>query len=406
MTRRGTLAVRGGLALLLMLAATVALIVNSTGAFNRDPVVTATVPATGGSIAPLSSVQHHGVVVGTLLAVEAGTRTSKLVIRLRPAAVDAIPANVQVRLLPRTVFGQAYVDLVTPQSGPHGELRDGSILRADMSAETIQLYQAFNRIYDLLTALQPAQLDAALTAVADAVRGRGDDLGTTIAELDTLTRQLRPTIQSVGPNLRALATLSEQLAQSAPDAFHALDDAVAISAVIVQKQQSLRQLLSAGTSLADESDRLLGDNSGRLIQLVRLTGPTLAALSGRSDRISDTLTSLHSFLDKGNQVFASGRLKMRAPIVFPPPQAYSAADCPRYPGLAGPNCGSAPPPAAAPPPAPPSGGTAGPVGSNQEQNTIGALFPDIVDPAAPGRTAGLLDILAGPILRGSQVVTP
>lgn len=405
MTGRAALAVRGSLALALMLAAAVVLVVNSTGAFNRDPVVTATVPAAGGSIAPLSTVQHHGVVVGTLLAVEAGTKTSRLVIRVRPATVAAIPANVQVRLLPRTVFGQAYVDLVTPPSGPRGELRDRAVIQADISAETVQLYQAFNRIYDLLTALQPAQLDAALTAVADAVRGRGDDLGTTIAELDTLTRQLQPSIQSVGPNLRALATLSDQLAKSSPDAFQALDDAVAISAVIVQKQQSLRQLLGAGTSLAQESDRLLGDNSGRTIQLVKLSGPTLAALSGRSDRISDTFTSLHSFLNKGNQVFSGGRLKMRAPIVFPPPPAYTAADCPRYPGLAGPNCGTAPPPAEAPPSAPPSGGTSGPVGSPQEQNTIGALFPDIVDPAAPGRTVGLLNLLAGPILRGAQVVT-
>ena len=51
------------------------------------------------------------------------------------------------------------------------------------------------------------------------------------------------------------------------------------------------------------------------------------------------------------------------------------------------------------------GSTAGPVGSSQEQHTIGALFPDIVDPAAPGQTVGVLDILAGPILRGSRVVT-
>ncbi|WP_163570263.1 hypothetical protein [Fodinicola feengrottensis] len=101
---RGSLALRGAVALTVLLAAAVLLVVNSTGAFNTDPVVTATVPSVGGSIAPLSSVQHHGVVVGTLLAVQAGAETSRLVIRVHPSDVDAIPGNVQVRLLPRTVF--------------------------------------------------------------------------------------------------------------------------------------------------------------------------------------------------------------------------------------------------------------------------------------------------------------
>ncbi len=224
------------------------------------------------------------------------------------------------------------MDLVTPPSGAQGELRDGSVLRADMSSETIQLYQAFNRIYDLLSQLQPAQLDAALSAVAEVLRGRGGDLGTTIAELDILTHQLQPALRSVGPNLRALATLSEQLSSSAPDAFHALDDAVSISETIVAKQQSLRSLLGAGTSLAQQSNQLLGNNSSRIIQLVRLTGPPLDALASQPGQISRTLTDLHTFLNKGSQVFSSGRLKLQAPIIFPPPAALHRG---RLPALSG-----------------------------------------------------------------------
>jgi ABC-type transporter Mla subunit MlaD len=206
-----------------------------------------------------------------------------------------------------------------------------------------------------------------------------------------------------------LATLSEQLSSSAPNAFKALDDAVAISATIVAKQQSLRSLLGAGTALAQQSDQLLGNNSARIIQLVRVTGPTFDTLASQPGQLTRTLTTLHSFLNKGNQVFSSGRLKLRAPIVFPPPAAYTAADCPRYPGLSGPNCGNAVPKDGTlvmpPPGAQPSGGTSGPVGSGQEQNTIGALFPDLLDPTQTN-TTGLLDLLAGPILRGTQVVTP
>jgi len=57
-----------------------------------------------------------------------------------------------------------------------------------------------------------------------------------------------------------------------------------------------------------------------------------------------------------------------------------------------------------PPGSQPAGGTSGPVGSGQEQNTIGALFPDLIDPSTPGQpgTAGLLDLFAGPILRAPR----
>jgi len=115
-------------------------------------------------------------VVGSLLAVQAGTETSRLVIRVHPSDVDAIPANVQVRLLPRTVFGQAYVDLVT-RPAEHRPTAGRQRAAAGHVRPDDPALPGFHRIYDLLSQLQPAQLDAALSAVAEVLRGRGGELG-------------------------------------------------------------------------------------------------------------------------------------------------------------------------------------------------------------------------------------
>lgn len=392
---RTSLALRG-------LAVTTAMAVLATLAvakgsdwLNSDPSITTVVPAAAGPVREQSPVQYRGVVVGKLTEVRAGTDSARLKLRVDSERIGSIPAGVKVRILPRTLFGDQYVDLSAPEVVGSQRLRPGARVAAKTGGQTVQLYAAMTRMHELLTAMRPAQFQAALSALANALRGRGDDLGRTIDQLHELSGTFDP--QETADDLSGLADTGRELADSSPDLFAALDNAVALSKIVVEKRQNIRALLGAGTNLADESNRLLGGNASRAIKLVHATDPIADVLGKNSGQFLELWDSLDRLFDAGNRVFKGGRFKIRAPLSLEDPFPYTAADCPRYPGLDGPNCGQT------------TGGTVGPVGSPAEESKL----RQITGAPGPGPEAAqsepgsdLLSMLFGPIVRGSEVTIP
>ncbi|WP_158886907.1 MCE family protein [Amycolatopsis anabasis] len=391
----------GGLfAVFLLVGAAVTAVAYSGGAFDSDPEVTVVVPASAGQLKPQSAVQFRGVVVGTVTEVRGDVEESTLTLRISPAQLGLIPGSVKARLLPRTLFGDTYVDLNA--SGPAAEpLHAGARVAHDDTAATAQLYTVGRRLYDLVTAVQPAKLSGALGAVADVLRGRGAELGGMIDRAGQLARDAGPLTDTLFADLSQASDLARQLAASAPDLFRALDNAVSLSDTLVQRKEDLRRLLAAGTQGAGTVENLLRDNADRTIQLVGNLDPILTTMNDRSGALRDTVTSLGTALDAVRGELSNGPwLTLKAPLTFDSPYPYTAKDCPRYGSLAGPNCGAAAPqrPAAPPPaaPAPVPQGAVGPVGGEQEKKTISEVMTGPPD---------LLSLLLGPLLRGAKVVT-
>jgi phospholipid/cholesterol/gamma-HCH transport system substrate-binding protein len=61
-----------------------------------------------------ADVKIRGLIVGEVRNITATTSGATLQLALDPSKVGLIPSNVVARLLPKTLFGEKYVDLVTP----------------------------------------------------------------------------------------------------------------------------------------------------------------------------------------------------------------------------------------------------------------------------------------------------
>ncbi|PXY35515.1 MCE family protein [Prauserella flavalba] len=405
-TSRASLALRGLAVAVALVTGSVALVATGEGSSGGGTAVTAALPASAGPLREDSPVQFRGVTVGRLAAVDGDLRGASLSLDLDPALLGRVPANVQVRLLPRTLFGDQYIDLAVPEGAePEGSLAAGAVLTADTSGRTVQLYDAYARLYELITALRPAELQAALTAVADTLRGRGAELGTMIDDAAELAGAARPVIDSLGEDLTTVAELSRDLSASAPDLMRSLDDAVALSRTVVAERRSLGEVLAAGIDLTAQSERMLVGNADRVIRLAHSTRPLTDVLGRHPTAVEEALDAAGFFLQGAERVFSTGRFKISAALTFDQPYPYTARDCPRYPGLDGPNCGD-PVPARSGQRAPAPGGLAGPVGSPQEQRTVARLAPLLPEQTAENQPPGLLTLLLGPLLRGSRVVVP
>src|SRR4051812_3228499 len=102
-----------GVLLLVVASALVALSIMS---FNQDftpaDYVTVHISRAGLQLLPGSDVKERGIIVGSVQDISSTGDGAELKLRLQPSAAEQIPANVSVRLLPKTLFGEKFVDLV------------------------------------------------------------------------------------------------------------------------------------------------------------------------------------------------------------------------------------------------------------------------------------------------------
>ncbi|MFD9961574.1 MCE family protein [Amycolatopsis sp. NPDC058986] len=410
MSRHTTLVLRGILAFAASVALIVTVVAYGSGALSGDPELTSDIPPQSVGVAERSTVEYRGVVVGTVESVHSDARRTRLGLRMAPEQLTNIPAGVRSRVLPRTLFGDQYVDLVPPAQSTGARLDVSTPIPADTSGETIELYTAYKRLFDVLTKVRPAKIDAALSAVSKALSGHGERLGRMIDQVHDLTDSAPALLTTFGDTLGFLADLSGQLTAVAPQGVQALKDATALSQDLVNRRGQLEALLSGGLTLSDQARQILGDNKDRLIHLVGNGGRILDVTADNANGLSGLYDSFGTLLNGLQGTLRTGRLPVNLDVTLDRNTPYTGADCPRYGSITGPNCVAAPKPA--PPPEPPTfGGSSGPVGSAQEAAALEKFASRL--PGAPelpdlrqSIRQGVLSLLAGPILRGSEVKLP
>ncbi|HVS69331.1 MAG TPA: MlaD family protein [Mycobacteriales bacterium] len=310
------------------------------GAFSSSKSVTATIPKAGPALGPGAEVEYRGVLVGSLGSIHRTLHDAVLTLQIQPSQVEHIPDGVTVRLVPRSVFGDLYVDLVPPPriTGP---LRLPAHLVADTSTPTVELNEALDAGYRLLTAVRPSQLNATLTAVATALDGRGAKIGRLIDQLDDLTAQGAPHTRQFIHDLTAFGTVTQELARDAPDLLRTLDNAIAASKAVTRSQSDISKVLAAGPPLAAKTQQLLQLNQAKLDRLLRLLRPVAKVLRSHRANLVDGVLQLRAFLLGAAQALGHGPwLQVTVePDVSPlDSRGYTAADCPRYAGTPGKNC--------------------------------------------------------------------
>ena len=164
-------------------------------------------------------------------------------IGLRLDGPDArrLPASVQARVLPATVFGTTFVDLVVPDGADASDtgLAAGQEIRQDQSSPTIELQDTLDDTDRVLSSLEPAQLATTLSSVANALGGRGKKLGGTIETLEAYLERLEPHLPLLQEVLRLAAIDLQVLGDVSPDILAAVDDSLPTNRTIVAKRQEL-----------------------------------------------------------------------------------------------------------------------------------------------------------------------
>lgn len=113
----------------------------------------------------------------------------------------------------------------------------------------------FDKLLPVLEAIPPQDLNATLTSLSKALSGRGEQLGTTLEELDQIFVAVNRNLPDLEGTLEGLASFSRTYSQALPDVVDALDSFRTTSNTIVERQSDLRTLIA---TLGVASDDLTG----------------------------------------------------------------------------------------------------------------------------------------------------
>ena len=85
-------------------------------AFTEVARVTLETDTIGNQLQTASDVKVRGVIVGDVRAVDASADGATIELAIEPEYLEQIPADVTARLLPKTLFGERFVNLEMPES--------------------------------------------------------------------------------------------------------------------------------------------------------------------------------------------------------------------------------------------------------------------------------------------------
>ncbi|MGC1213413.1 MAG: MCE family protein [Micromonospora sp.] len=291
-----------------------------------------------------ADVKVRGVVVGDVRAVRSEGGGAIIRLALDPATTARIPADVTARLLPKTLFGERYVELVPPAAGSAGPIHDGAVIGQDRSRTAVELERVLDQALPLLQSIRPDQLAATLGAISTALEGRGDQLGANLTRLDAYLKQLNPAMPTIAEDVRKLAVVLDAYDAALPDLLALLRDVTVTAGTVADQRTQLAGFLADTTDTADATRGVLDRHGDQLIRLGSVSRPVLELLATYAPEYPCLVSGLVALQPRVEEVFAGGRMHITLEVTRDGGPYERGRDEPVYGAHNGPNCRGLPDP--------------------------------------------------------------
>jgi virulence factor Mce-like protein len=331
-----------GLAFLVVLALLLgAAVAQYNKAFTDVARVTLETDTAGNQLQEASDVKVRGVIVGDVREVEASAEGATIELAIDPAYLDQIPADVSARLLPKTLFGERFVSLVLPEAPVQERLADGDVIGQDRSENAIELQRVIDNLLPLLQTVEPQDLSYTLGAVADAVRGSGDDLGANLAATGRYIGEINTVLPELQEDISLLADFADTYDAAADDLLAVLDNLAVTNTTIVDQQEQLRRTFTVGDSSAATTAGFLEANEQNIISVAASSRPVLGVFAKYSPSYPCILEGLTRAAPLTSESFGGDgdpALNLNIVVTLPPRNPYVPGDQPEYLDQSGPDC--------------------------------------------------------------------
>jgi phospholipid/cholesterol/gamma-HCH transport system substrate-binding protein len=331
------------LAVALLLFAT---ITSFMGTFRSAVPVTLTSDRSGLVLETGAKVKLLGVDVGRVAEIGSGGGAASLKLDIDSDQIQYIPANVDAKIAVTTVFGAKFVELTPPAQPSAQRLAAGAVLRS--TNVTTEVNTVFENVVDLLKMIDPMKLNSVLTAVADAVRGKGERMGEATTDLNQVLTALNSRNDVFREDLHSLRDFSDTYNAAANDIVGVLDAFSTTSKTVVDHKDALDALLLNTVGFAQSGTDLLAPTKDNMITAINSLEPTTRLLNMYSPTLTCTLQGAGWLLDHSDPVWGgNGRTFVVDVALLPGNDPYQYPDNLPINGAKGgpggkPGCGSLP----------------------------------------------------------------
>jgi phospholipid/cholesterol/gamma-HCH transport system substrate-binding protein len=385
--------------------------------------VTVRTSSVGLQLPALADVKIRGVIVGEVREMTTAGDGARLELAISPDKAHIIPANTTVRILPKTLFGEKYVALQVPRSPSAEHIESGDVITE--SEVAIEVEKVLNDFYPLLRAVQPAQLNYTLTAVATALEGRGEALGANLATLEDYLGRVNPQIPALVEDLRMLSGVSDTYRSVLPELARLLRNSVTTGATFVDQEQKITALFDDVARFSSTTRDFLQQNGENIIRLGELGQAQLPVFAKYAPEYPCLLQGQADWIPQMNSGWRGHGLHINLEMLPKQPRGYSPADSPRYGAKSGAHCETLPHPPysqANPGPQPPESAiddgvdesygkrraapsfdlSSGYAGTAAERSVVNAFAAPVMGVPSDG-VPDVATLLLGPLARGTEV---
>jgi len=270
---------------------------------------------TGVNLPQNADVKLRGMIVGEVRKIEPHDDGVKMTLAMKPDLLNEVPRDVTAKILPKTLFGEKYVALIPKDDASAAKLKSGDTIT--QASVPIEVEELLNDAYPLLTAVDPANLSYTLTAVSDALSGRGEQLGDTLVSINSYLKEINPDVPQLVDDLTTLGTVADGYADAMPDLGRLLTNTVKTGNTLVEKQSELAAFFDAGSSLASTLTDFTKANGDNLININKDSRPLAEMLADYSPTFPCFLDGLEQLIPRLDSAFRDQMLHIDLKIVPP-----------------------------------------------------------------------------------------
>ena len=265
-----------------------------SGGMRRSYPVTVTFDRAGQLLETGGDVKLRGVLVGRIGEIEAD-EAGNAVIQLEMDPAHRVPNNVGAAIRGKTLFGEKFVELRDSLEAPTGNLQAGDQIPIERTLAAFELEEVMEQLLPVLMAIEPGDLGAAFSALAEGVKGQEDAARRAIDNSLLALRNLNSNQDSLDRVLGGLDEGADALARSAPSLASALNDFDSFNRVVLANRNDASASLRNAPTWLDEFGQIMESKYGDLVDISVKGVDVLDLVTGHRESLPFIVTSLKNF---------------------------------------------------------------------------------------------------------------
>ena len=327
--RRALLYVEGIVLLLVCALVLVLVYLQFRGDFTPKTELTMVASRAGLVMEPGSKVTYNGVEIGRVAGISEierdGKPAAKLVLNVNPKYIKLIPVNVVATIEAATLFGNKYVSLIAPENPKQQRISSHDVI--DVRSVTTEFNTLFETVTSIAEKVDPIELNATLSALAQALNGLGGKFGESIVNGNHILAQLNPRMPQLRYDVQRLADLGEIYTRASPDLWNFLQNAVTTARTLTRQQHDLDAALLAAVGAGNTGEDIFARGGPYLARGAADLVPTAALLDTYSPELFCMIRNFHDAAPKvANAVGGNGYSLAGAGAITGAPNPYVYPD--------------------------------------------------------------------------------